>query len=121
MEQTFLTEELRYCSPAEPEVLASKKAAIASFIDAQRALTAVKDFAGYKIAELTYARTPKYRYHGMPKDAFHIAALSHRTRLRNNLSTMGINTVERQVYEQRAANLSAAVNAYLSLQEKALA
>ncbi|GHT56582.1 hypothetical protein FACS1894109_06000 [Spirochaetia bacterium] len=39
----------------------------------------------------------------------------------NTLSVPGINTVEREVYEQRAANMTAAQSAYLEKQKIALA
>jgi hypothetical protein len=121
VEYAYLTEERRYCGPAEPGVFASMTAALASFDDALHALEAVQDAVGYKAADKTWPHQPKYRYHNMPKDAFHIACNAHRTRLNNTLRTPGINAVEREVYEQRAENMSAAQNAYLNKQQSALA
>jgi hypothetical protein len=57
----------------------------------------------------------------MPKDAFHIACMSHRTRINNTLRTPGINMTERKLYELRAACMTAAQNAYLEKQKNALA
>jgi hypothetical protein len=93
------------------------KAAIESFKDALRALEAVLDSAGYTTAEKTYAHHPQDRYHGMPKDAFHKACIAHRTRLNNTLRSPGLNKTERKVYEQRAANMTAAQTAYLDKQK----
>jgi hypothetical protein len=64
--------------------------------------------------------TLKYRYRGMPKDAFHIAAGAHITRFGNTLRTPGINNIERQVYEQRKKNMSVAQATYFALQQRAL-
>jgi hypothetical protein len=121
VEHAYLTEELRYCSPAESGVFASMTAAIASFDDALRALKTVQDAVAYKTAETTWPHLPKYRYCGMPKDAFHLACSANRTRINNTLRTPGINTVERQVYEQRSKNMTALQNAYLSKQQSAMA
>jgi hypothetical protein len=121
VELAYLIEERQYCTSAEPEVLASMNRAIESFNNALRALKTVHDAASYKIAETTYPTLPQYRYHEMPKDAFHIACIANRTRINNTLRTPGINAIERQVYEQRSKNMTAAQNAYLVMQEAALA
>jgi hypothetical protein len=120
VEYAYLTEERRYCSPAEPGVFASMTAALVSFDDALLALKAVQNIAGYKVANQTWPHLPKYRHHEMPKDAFHLACSANRTRINNTLRTPGINTVERQVYEQRSKNMTALQNAYLSKQQSAL-
>jgi hypothetical protein len=120
VEHAYLTEELRYCSPKEPMAIASVTQAIAFFDDALRSLEAVQDTAAYQVAEKTHPRHPKYRIQGMPKDAFHIACISHRTRLHNILRAPGINATEIALYKQRTANMTAAQNAYLEKQQSAL-
>ncbi|GAP72256.1 hypothetical protein SAMD00024442_28_31 [Candidatus Symbiothrix dinenymphae] len=117
-EHAFITEELRYS--VEPMVASSLSAALASFDDALRVLVTVQNPVAYQNAETSWPRHRKYRHHNSPKDAFHIAAASHVTRLRNTLRTPGINNTERQVYAQRVKNMSAAQNAYLVLQKEAL-
>jgi predicted nucleic acid-binding protein len=119
IEHVFVTEELRYSEV--PKVESSMTAALASFEDALLSLGAVQDVAGYKVADKTWPHLSKYRYHDMPKDAFHIACASHYTRINNTLRTPGINSIERQVYEQRLKNMSVAQSAYLSRQQSALA
>ncbi|GHT67652.1 hypothetical protein AGMMS50239_31220 [Bacteroidia bacterium] len=117
---TFVTEEHHYCNSTEPMVAASMDAALASFDDALRALKTVQDATAYKSAETTWPHLPKYRYHNMPKDAFHLACNAHRTRISNTLRTPGINLIEREVYEQRSKNMSAAQIAYFDKQQNAL-
>jgi hypothetical protein len=117
LERTFLTEELRHCGSDETEALASITQAISYFNDALLALEAVQDAAAYQGAEKTHPHHPKYRIHGMPKDAFHIACISHRTRLKNILRMPGINPIERSLFQLRAVNMSVAQNAYLERQK----
>ncbi|GHU00377.1 hypothetical protein FACS1894142_8510 [Spirochaetia bacterium] len=121
LERTFLSEELRHCGPDETEAIASVTQAVSYFNDALLALEAVRDAAVYQGAEKTHPHHPKYRIHGMPKDAFHIACISHRTRLNNILRMPGINPIERSLYEQRAVNMIAAQNAYQEQQKNVLA
>ncbi|GHV49271.1 hypothetical protein AGMMS49579_00510 [Spirochaetia bacterium] len=117
LERTFLAEELRHCGSDEAETVASISQAISYFDDALLSLEAVQDAAVYQGAEKTHPHHPKYRIHGMPKDAFHIACISHRTRLKNILRMPGINPIERALYELRAVNMAAAQNAYLEKQK----
>ncbi|GHT49716.1 hypothetical protein AGMMS49982_03690 [Bacteroidia bacterium] len=121
VDHAYLTEEKRHCRPTETGLLNSMNVAIGSFDDALRACKAVQDAVGYKVAEMTYSRQRKYRFRGMPKDAFHNACMAHRARLSNNLSTAGINDVERKVYAQRLSNMIAVQDAYLKRQQNALA
>lgn len=120
VEYAYLTEELRYCSSLEPGVFASMTAAVAGFDDALRALKTLQDAELYKAAETTYPHLPQYRHHGMPKDAFLVACIANYTRINNTLRTPGINSIEREVYEQRLKNMIAVQNAYHSWQEVAL-
>jgi hypothetical protein len=120
VEYAYLTEEQRYCRPIEPTVAASMSAALASFDDALLALEAVQNISGYQVADKTWPHLPKYRYHDMPKDAFHLACNAHRTRLNNTLRTPGINASEREVYEQRAMNINTVQSAYLGKQQSDL-
>ncbi|GHT39505.1 hypothetical protein AGMMS49965_05710 [Bacteroidia bacterium] len=117
----YLTVEQHHCRATETGLLTSMNVAIESFKDALRAYKAVQDAVGYKTAEMTYSRQQKYRYRGMPKDAFHNACLSHRARLNNNLRTAGINDIELDVYKQRITNMIAVQSAYLARQQSALA
>ena len=120
VEHAFLTEEKRMCDPANKAVIGSLTAASDSFDDALRSLKSVVDASLYRGAELTYPRITKYRVGNMPKDAFHIACIAHRTRLNNTLKTPGLNATELGIYKQRVANMGVAQDVYKELQQKAL-
>jgi hypothetical protein len=120
IEHAYQTEERRYCNDAEPEVLASTTAALESFEDALRTFEIVQDATIYQGVNKSYPRNRKYRYCGMPKDALHIACMANYTRINNTLRTPGINSIERQVFEQRQKNMKAMQSAYLTKQNMAL-
>jgi hypothetical protein len=88
--------------------------------DALLALQVVEDNTLYKGVEKTYLHHSKYRINGLPKDAFHIACLSHRTRLQNILRVPGIDPIEKTLLKQRLANLKTAQSKYAAKQRKAL-
>jgi hypothetical protein len=120
-EITFLRQELQFCAEGDTSARSSLTYAIQSFRDAMRSLEAVEDAAGYKIAEKTHLTDPKKRVQGFPKDAFHEACGSHKTRLHNILRAPGIEMLEKALLQQRAANMKAAQGAYVEKQRKALA
>jgi hypothetical protein len=121
VELAFLTEEKRFCDSSDTIAIGSLKTAIDSFDDALRALKAVIDSSFYRGAELTYPQIKKYRVSKMPKDAFHIACIAHKTRLNNTLKTPGLNMIEKAIYKQRIDNMGAAEKVYLEMQKNALA
>ena len=118
-EYTFLTQELELCAKADKHTLTSLTKAIQSFDDAFLALQAVEK-PGYKTVDETYPHIGKYRVGGFPKDAYHIAAISHRTRIQNILRTPGVDPIEKDLLEQRLSNLSTAQGGYVEKQKKAL-
>jgi hypothetical protein len=120
-EKAYLTQELQFCAPSDNHTRNSLTTAIQGFDDAQRALKIVMNPKLYRIAEQTYPTILKLRHNGMPKDAFHIACDSHRTRLGNILRVPGINLKEKAVLEQRFANINTVQIFYQKLQEKAFA
>jgi len=119
-EYAFLTQELQLCNKSDKEALISLTKAIESLEDALRALEVVEKASLYKEAEKTHPRSISYRVKGFPKDAFHIACSSHRTRLKNNLSAIGIDPIEKLLLEQRRLNLITAQNSYVKKQKIAL-
>jgi hypothetical protein len=119
-ELVFLNEELRFCDTADTDAIHSATQAIASFEDALLALTTVWASHDYKIVDKSYPHTPKSRYHGMPKDAVHLACTGHRTRLTNSLRSHGVNMTEKALLKQRRANLAVIQSQYLKNQEFAL-
>jgi hypothetical protein len=118
-EIVFLQQELQFCSESDNTAKSSLTQAIESFNDALRSLKAAQG-KYYKTAEETYPQNIKYRFKQMPKDAFHTACISHRTRIQNILRVPGMNMTEKAVYQQRLENMIAAQNSYFELQKKQL-
>ena len=119
-EYTFLTQELQFCEKSDKDSLSSLTQAIQSFDDAFLALQAVEE-DGYKTVDKAIPHNGKYRVIGYPKDSFHIACISHKTRLQNILRSPGVDPIEKLLLKQRLANLPTAQNSYLEKQKKALA
>ena len=120
VEYTFISQELQFCEETDKDTLSSLTQAIQNFDDAFLALQAVEEH-GYKTVDKTFPRNGKYRVGGFPKDAFHIASISHKTRLQNILRAPGIDPIEKALLKQRHANLSTAQNSYIEKQKMALA
>jgi hypothetical protein len=119
-EYTFLGQELEFCSSTETNAISSLTQAMRSIDDALRVLEIIENSDAYKSAEKAFPRKDKYRIHTMPKDAFNIACIAHRTRITNTLRTPGINKTELALFEQRLANMSTAQQVYWEKQKKAL-
>jgi hypothetical protein len=119
-EEAFIEQELKYCSEEDIYSRGSLIQALQSFEDAFLCFESVEDPAGYKAADKTWPHSPKYRIKSFPKDAFHLACISHRTRLQNVLRAPGINMIEKSVLEQRATNMTSAQAAYMGKQKEAL-
>jgi len=119
-EYTFLTQELQFCEKSDKDSLNSLTKALQMFDDAFLALQAVED-SGYKIVDKTTPHHKDYRVSGYPKDSFHVACDSHKTRIKNMLRTPGIDPIEKSLLKQRLANLPTAQNGYIEKQKKALA
>ena len=121
-EYTFLTQELQFCDKSDKESLSSLTKALQSFDDAFRALKVVEDSTLYHGADECIPHHKDNRVKGgYPKDAFHIACESHKTRIQNILRTPGIDPIEKALLKQRLANLPTAQKAYIEKQKKALA
>jgi len=121
VEYTFLTQELQFCEKSDKDSLSSLTQALQSFDDAFLALTIVEDSTLYQAVEKTYPHDKKYRVSGFPKDSFHIACGSHKTRIQNILRSPGIDPIEKSLLKQRLINLPVAQNGYVEKQKKALA
>jgi hypothetical protein len=119
-ELAFLQQELQFCNESDADAISSLSQAIQSFEDALLSLEAVENPSIYIGAEKTYPHNQKYRIQGLPKDAFHLACIAHRTRLRNVLRAPGINMTEKAVITQRASNMSTAQGSYILKQKLAL-
>ena len=119
-EYTFISQELQICNEVDKDTLSSLTQAVQSFDDAFSAIEVVENSVSYQSAEKTYPHRGIYRVSGYPKDAFHIACISHKTRIQNILRAPGIDPIEKALLKQRFANLSAAQNSYIEKQKKAL-
>lgn len=119
-EYTFIFQEIQFCEKTDKDSLSSLTQAIQSFDDAFLALKVVEDKTLYQGAENTHPHNRKYRVSGFPKDSFHIACISHKTRLQNILRTPGLDPLEKALLKQRFANLSVAQGGYIEKQKKAL-
>jgi len=119
-EYHFISQEFQFCDKTDKDALNSLLKAIQSFDDAFTALKIVENHIGYRNAEKTYPNDKNYRVGNFPKDAFHIACISHKTRLKNVLRSPGINANEKLLLKQRILNLTAAGNSYGNKQMKAL-
>ena len=120
-EYTFLTQELQFCEKTDKDSLSSLTQALQSFDDAFLALKAVEE-GSYKAVDQAIPHNKKYRVgDGYPKDSFHIACSSHKTRIQNILRAPGIDPIEKSLLKQRLANLPPAQNGYIEKQKKALA
>ena len=119
-EQTFIMQELQFCDSDDTNAQSSLEQAASSFDDALRVLEVVEDSVLYEAVEKSYPTHRKYRYKSLPKDAFHIACIAHRTRIGNILRAPGINMAEKALLTQRSANMKAAQDVYLEKQKTAL-
>jgi hypothetical protein len=120
-EYTFLTQELQFCEKSDKDSLNSLTKALQSFDDAFLALKAVKE-GSYIVVDQCTPHDKKYRVGGgYPKDSFHVACGSHKTRLENILRSPGIDPIEKSLLKQRLANLPTAKKGYIEKQKKALA
>jgi hypothetical protein len=119
-EVAFLSQELQFCAEGDTSAQSSLTYALQSFRDALRSLETVEDAAAYRSAETTYLTDPKKRVQGFPKDAFHEACGSHKTRLHNILRAPGIEMLEKALLKQRTVNMKAAQDAYVEKQRRVL-
>ena len=120
LEYAFLSQELQLCDARDKNALVSIKSAVEDFDGAFRCLKLVENHIGYKMVEESYLNRVKYRFKGFPKDAFHVACASHKTRLKNMLTTVGVDLTEKLLLEQRRLNLTTAQNSYVKKQKIAL-
>jgi hypothetical protein len=119
-EYTFLSQELEFCEKNDKETLSSLTKALRFFDDAFLAIKTVENKTLYQGAETTYPHDKDYRISCFPKDAFHIACGSHKTRIQNILRTPGLDPIEKALLKQRIVNLSAGQTGYVEKQRKAL-
>jgi hypothetical protein len=120
VEYTFLTQELQFCDKSDKDSFTSLTQAIQSFDDAFQVLKVVEK-PEYKIVDIAIPHHKKFRVKGgYPKDSFHVACGSHKTRIQNILRAPGIDPIEKSLLKQRLANLPTAQKGYIEKQKKAI-
>jgi hypothetical protein len=119
-ENLFVTQELSESKGDEPEATASAEAALQSFDDAFLVLQIVDDPVVYRGAELAFPHRGQWRYKDLPRDAFHVAVIAHKTRLKNGLSRIGLPKLDRELAKARIAALGAIQQVYCAQQQAAL-
>ena len=117
-EFTFLTQELQLCIKIDKHTINSLTQAVQSFDDAFLALDVVEDKTLYHAVDKAIPHHKKYRTKSFPKDSFHIACGSHKIRIKNILTSPGIDPIEKALLERRQANLTTAQNGYVEKQKK---
>jgi hypothetical protein len=95
IDHAYVTQEMQFCDIHDADAISSLNAAISGFDDALRVLPTVKDAAAYQTVETSYPHAGDYRVNGMPKDAYHVACIAHKVRLRNALRTPGLSMTEK--------------------------
>jgi hypothetical protein len=119
-EYTFISQEIQLYNKNDASI-SSLSQAIQNFDDAFLVLEIVEDSSSYQIVDKAISHHKDYRVKGFPKDAFHVACGSHKTRLQNFDRTPGIDPIEKALLKQRFANLTTAQTGYIEKQKKALA
>jgi hypothetical protein len=116
-EYVYIGQELAGSSPNEKEARSSCEAAMQDFDDAFLCLKTVVNALMYRGAENTHPHRAKFRYKGMPKDAFHTAYIGHRTRVKNSLRKIGVDPAEQDLQELRMSIFNTAQQVYLEKQQ----
>jgi len=120
-EYAFISQELELCPESDAHSRKSLTHAIQSFDDAFLALQVAEAAEDYRKADKTHPHHADYRVKGFPKDSFHVACISHRTRLNNILRSPGIDPIEKELLGHRIDNLTTAQGGYIVKQKQALA
>jgi hypothetical protein len=115
----YTASELHESYGNEPVAKSSAQAAVRKFEEALWAVRTVQD-PHYGIVHKVFSSERTYRHKGMPKDAYHIACLSDRARVKNGLSRMGLSAEDKGIAFSRVAMLDGAQDAYMGLQNKSL-
>jgi len=120
-EYTYISQELKLCPESDVHGRKSLTHAIQSFDDAFLALQVVEVAEDYRKADKTHPHHADYRVKGFPKDSYHVACISHRTRLNNILRSPGIDPIEKELLGYRIDSMTTAQGGYIVKQKQALA
>jgi hypothetical protein len=119
-EYLFVAQELAESEADEKEGIASAKKALERFDDAFLALEVVAQNEAYRPMDKVFPHDRDYRHNGLPRDSFHVACDSHKARLKNGLSRIGIAKLDRELAKVRLAAVSAIQEVYCGMQEQAM-
>jgi hypothetical protein len=119
-EYTYMSQTLEYATENDTVGRSRAQAAIDSFEDAFLSLQALADTAAYQAVEKAFPHRGQWRYKGLPRDAFHVAMLAHKTRITNSISMIGVNPLDVGLAETRHAAVSTAQNVYWKKQQTVL-
>jgi hypothetical protein len=115
-EYIYTAQELAESTGKEGYGRSSAKAGLAKFDDAFLALKAVEEGAPYHTVDMAFPHETAYRYKGMPRDSFHLACISDKTRIRNGLSRLGIPNLDLDLAHRRMDALTSVQDIYLDKQ-----
>jgi hypothetical protein len=119
-EYLFVAQELAESEADEKEGIASAKKATERFDDAFLALEVVSQSDAYRYVDKAFPHDRDHRHNGFPRDSFHVACDSHKVRLRNGLSRIGIAKLDRELAKVRLAAVDAIQEVYCGMQERAM-
>jgi hypothetical protein len=87
--------------------------------DAFLVLKAVEEGAAYHTVDMAFPHERVYRYKGMPRDSFHLACISDKTRIRNGLSRLGLPNLDLDLAQRRIDALASVQDIYFDKQTAA--
>jgi tetratricopeptide (TPR) repeat protein len=115
----YTARELYESQGNEPVAKTSAQAAVRKFDEALQIVKVVQN-QGYSLVHKAFSTEKAFRHKGMPKDAFHIAFLSDRARVKNGLSRLGLSPEDRDIALGRVDLIDGAMDCYMELQRKSL-
>ncbi|MDR3301373.1 MAG: hypothetical protein LBT01_02420 [Spirochaetaceae bacterium] len=80
-----------------------------------------KEGSPYHTVDMAFPHRNQWRYKGLPRDAFHVACIAHKTRLKNGLSRLGLPKLDRELAKIRIDALTAIQQCYIEKQLAAFA
>jgi hypothetical protein len=117
----YTVSELNESHSNEPVAKNSAQAAVRKFEEALQAVRVICNPAyDYGVVHKVFSTEKAFRHKGMPKDAFHIAFLSDRARVKNGLSRLGLSPEDRGIALGRVDMIDGAIDCYMELQRKSL-
>jgi hypothetical protein len=111
---------LRFCNLTDKFTIKNLERSLLYLNDALRSIAVVKSASAYRNAEATHPTEHREKRGNVPKDVVHNACNINSARLDQNNRTPGLAMIEKNLLQQRNANLDATKQCYIELQQKAL-